>query len=111
MLELWLLMLLCGAVSYVWRGLGVLLSGRISTSGDVFIWITCVAYAMVAGLIARIIVIPTGLLATSLLTHRLIACVLGLAAYYLARRNLFVAVAVGAIAITVLNYLRTPLAG
>jgi hypothetical protein len=46
------------------------------------------------------------LLATSLLSHRLLACVLGLAAYYLARRNLFVAVGVGAVALTVFNYLR-----
>jgi branched-subunit amino acid transport protein len=102
---LWLLLILCAAGTYMWRGLGVLLSGRISTSSEVFTWITCVAYAMVAGLIMRIIVMPTGLLATSLLTHRLLACALGLTAYYLARRNLFIAVAVGALALTVLNYL------
>jgi branched-subunit amino acid transport protein len=109
--ELWLLMILCAAGSYVWRGLGVLLSGRISTSSEVFTWITCVAYAMVAGLIMRIVVMPTGLLATSLLTHRLLACALGLAAYYLARRNLFVAVSVGAVVLTALNYLRATPAG
>jgi branched-subunit amino acid transport protein len=104
--ELWLLLMLCAAGSYVWRGLGVLLSGRISTSSEVFTWITCVAYAMVAGLIMRIIVMPTGLLATSLLAHRLIACALGLAVYYIARRNLFAAVGVGAVALTALNYFR-----
>lgn len=104
--ELWLLMILCGAGSYVWRGLGVLLSGRISTSSEVFTWITCVAYAMVAGLIMRIIVMPAGLLATSLLAHRLIACVLGLAVYYIARRNLFAAVGVAAVVLTALNYFR-----
>ena len=109
--ELWLLLILCAAGSYAWRGLGVLLSGRISTNSEVFTWITCVAYSMVAGLIMRIIVMPTGLLATSLLTHRLLACALGLAAYYLARRNLFVAVSVGAVVLTALNYLRATLAG
>ena len=105
--ELLLLIMLCAAGTYLWRGLGVLLSGRIATSSEFFTWITCVAYAMVAGLIMRIIVLPTGLLATSLLTHRLLACALGLAAYYLARRNLFVAVGVGAVALTVLNASRT----
>lgn len=110
MLELAALTLLCGGVSYFWRGLGVLLSGRISTSSDVFIWVTCVTYAMMAGLIMRIIVMPSGLLATSLLAHRLLACALGLAAYYLARRNLFVAVGAGAVALTVFNYFR-PLTG
>ena len=107
MADIWLVLVLCALGTYMWRGLGVLLSGRIAVNGDVFIWVTCVAYAMMAGLIMRIIVMPTGLLATSLLAHRLLACVLGLAAYYLMRRNLFVAVAVGAGALTVFNYLRT----
>lgn len=106
MLELFLLMLLCAAGTYVWRGLGVLLADRIDTSGEIFTWITCVAYAMVAGLIMRIIVMPTGLLGASLLAHRLLACALGLAAYYVARRNLFVAVCAGAVALAMLNYLR-----
>jgi branched-subunit amino acid transport protein len=99
------LLVLCAAGTYLWRGLGVLLADRIETSSEVFTWITCVAYSMVAGLIMRIIVMPTGLLASSLLTHRLISCALGLAAYYLARRNLFIAVSVGAVALTALNYL------
>lgn len=106
MLELWLLIVACSITSYLWRGLGVLLSGRIRTDGDLFNWVACVAYAMVAGLIMRIIVMPTGLLATSLLSHRLIACVLGLAAYYVCRRNLLVAVGAGALTLTVLNHVR-----
>jgi branched-subunit amino acid transport protein len=105
--DIWLVMLLCALGTYAWRGLGVLLSGRISVDGDVFVWITCVTYAMLAGLVMRIIVVPTGLLAGSLLAHRLLACALGLGAYYLFRRNLFVAVGVGAGALIVLNYLRT----
>lgn len=105
--DLWLLMVLCALSTYAWRGLGVLLSGRIAVDSDVFTWVTCVTYAMMAGLIMRIIVMPTGLLATSLLGHRLLACALGLGAYYLLRRNLFVAVGAGAGALTLLNYLRT----
>jgi branched-subunit amino acid transport protein len=107
MSELALLILLCATGSYAWRALGVLLSGRISTGGDVFTWATCVAYAMMAALIMRIVIMPTGLLATTLLAHRLLACGIGLGAYYLARRNLFVAVGIGAVSMTVLNYLRT----
>jgi len=51
-------------------------------------------------------VMPSGLLATSLVWHRLLACLLGLAAYYVFRRNLLVAVALGAGSLIVLNYLR-----
>ena len=105
MFELWLLMGACGVVTYMWRGFGVLLSGRIETDSDVFNWITCVAYAMVAGLVMRIVVMPSGLLASSLLSHRLIACGVALAAFDGCRRNLFAGVGAGAAVLTVLNYL------
>lgn len=106
--ELWLLIAVCTLGTYAWRALGVLLSGRIAADSDAFQWVACVAYAMVAGLIMRIIVMPSGLLASSLLAHRLLACAIGLAAYYLVRRNLLVGVTTGALALAVLNYLRTP---
>lgn len=57
-------------------------------------------------LIMRSIMMPTGLLAASRIEHRLIAGALGLAVYYLSRRNLFIAIGAGAFALTVLNYLR-----
>jgi hypothetical protein len=66
---------------------------------------------MVAGLIVRIIVMPTGELASSLLGHRLLACGVGLAVFYLFRRNLFAAVCIGAATLTALNYLRLLLPG
>ncbi|MEO7726790.1 MAG: AzlD domain-containing protein [Burkholderiales bacterium] len=106
MSDIGLLLLLCALGTYMWRGLGVLLSGRISIHGDLFTWVTCVTYSMIAGLVMRIIVLPSGLLATSLVWHRLLACMLGLAAYYLFRRNLLLAVGVGAGSLVVLNYLR-----
>ena len=104
--DIWILLLLCALGTYAWRGLGVLLSGRISVQGDLFTWVTCVTYAMIAGLVMRIILMPSGLLATSLGWHRVLACLLGLAAYYMCRRNLLVAVAVGAGSLIILNYLR-----
>jgi branched-subunit amino acid transport protein len=106
MADIGILLVLCTLGTYLWRGLGVLLSGRISVHGELFSWVTCVTYSMIAGLVMRIIVMPSGLLATSLTWHRLLACVIGLAAYYLCRRNLLVAVAVGAASLIVLNYLR-----
>src|SRR5690606_17161719 len=38
-----LLVLACGLATYVWRGLGVLLSGRFSADGEFFTWAGCVA--------------------------------------------------------------------
>ncbi len=93
--EPWLLILACGAATYLWRGLGVLLSGRLSPQSAMFEWVSCVAYALVAGLIARIIVAPSGLLAQTALADRLLACAVAFVAYRLARRNMFAGLVCG----------------
>ena len=104
--ELWWLIAACGLGTYLWRGLGVALSGRIEVDSELFQWTACVAYAMVAGLIMRIILMPTGLLAATPLEDRLLACAAALAAYYAARRNLFAGVVTGAAALVALSYAR-----
>ena len=104
--ELWMVVLASAAGPYAWRGLGVLLSGRISTDSELFKWVACVAYAMVAGLITRLIVMPSGMLATSPLTDRLLACLLALAAFYISRKNLFVGVITGVAVLIAAGYMR-----
>lgn len=92
--------------TYAWRALGVVLAGRIEPGGDAFRWITCVAYAMIAGLVARIIVLPTGPLAASLFWHRLAACLIGLTIYRVLRGNVFIAVGTGAASLAALSEMR-----
>lgn len=104
--ELWLLVVASAAATYVWRGLGVLLSGRIRAESELFNWVACVAYAMIAGLIMRVIVMPTGLLAQTILADRMMACALALVAFYGSRRNLFVGVITGMIVLIALRELR-----
>ena len=106
MLELWVLVIASALGTYLWRGLGVLLSGRIKANSEIFNWVACVAYAMVAGLISRIIFIPGGMLAQTTLAERLAACALALLAYSLSRRNLFIGVGAGVAAIMALTALR-----
>lgn len=98
--EIWALLLACAAATYLWRGLGVLLSGRINPQSALFEWISCVAYALVAGLIARIIVAPSGLLAQTALTDRLLACAVAFIAYRLVRGNMFVGLVCGVLFFT-----------
>jgi branched-subunit amino acid transport protein len=88
-LEIGIAIAACGFATWLWRGLGVLLSGRLDPRSAMFEWVSCVAYALVAGLIARIIVAPSGLLAQTALADRLLACMVALLAYHLARRNMF----------------------
>jgi branched-subunit amino acid transport protein len=104
--DLWIIVLASAAATYAWRGLGAFLSGRIKADSELLRWVACVAYAMVAGLIMRIIVMPTGLLAQSLLVDRLLACAFALAAFYGSRRNLFVGVIAGMAALIAAGYAR-----
>lgn len=97
--------ILVGAVaSYIWRALGVALSGRIDPDGPVVRWVGCVAFAVLAALIARMILLPFGSLADTSVTIRLAAAALALGVFYAARRNLVVGVAAGGIALTLLSY-------
>ena len=86
------------AATYVWRALGVALSGRIDPTGPVFEWVGCIAYASLAALIARMIVMPVGPLEETDLGMRLISAATALVAFFLARRSIFFGVAAGTLA-------------
>lgn len=105
--ELWSVTAACAVGHYFWRGLGVALSGRVTVNSELFNWITCVAYALIAGLVMRIMIFPAGMLAESELVDRLAACVLALAAFYAWRRNLFVGVSAGVVVLTLASWART----
>lgn len=83
------------AATYVWRGLGVALSGRIDPRGAVFEWMACIAYALLAGLIARFILLPTGPLADVALLYRILAAGAAFAVFFLTRRAMLMGIAVG----------------
>lgn len=99
----WVIVGVGAVATYVWRGLGVLLSGRIDPEGPVFRWVGCVAYAVLAGLIARMILLPVGSLATTPLLSRVAAAGAALLIFYVARRNLLLAVVVGGATLTLLS--------
>lgn len=98
------MVLVCAVFTYAWRGLGVALAKGLKVDGELFRWVSCVAFAMIAGLMSRIILLPTGALATTGLAERLAATACALAAYFLlTRRNLFAGVAAGSLAIVALE--------
>ena len=104
MAELWTLLALCGLATYAFRGLGVLLSGKLHAESEAFAWVSCVAYAMIAGLIARMLLMPTGALAETTALERAIGTAAALGVYFaLTRRNLFAGVFAGAAAVWLLR--------
>lgn len=106
----WLVALLCGLATYLWRGLGVLLSGGLRTESPIFVWVGCVAYAMIAGLIARILLMPSGTLEQTLLADRLLACAAAAAVFFFGGRNLFYGVLTGGAALVLLHWARQVMA-
>lgn len=103
--EAWLALPLAVAATYAWRAVGVAVSGRIDPDGDVFLWVQCVAYAMLAGLVSRMIFFPGGALGGTELAYRLGALVIALVVFFLAKRNLFAGLAAGVGAFIVMSAL------
>jgi len=93
--SLWLIVLGCAAATFIWRALGVAVVKRIDAHGAFFQWITCVYYAMVAGLVFRMIILPESELAAVSLMTRIIAVAIAFAAYYLFKRRLVAGVLPG----------------
>jgi branched-subunit amino acid transport protein len=86
-----------GAVAtYFWRGFGVAIGGRLDPDGALFEWFASVAYAILAALVVRLVVFPSGELGEIPLAVRLAACGASLAAYFGLGRNLFAGCFAGA---------------
>ncbi len=96
----WAIVLACGVATFVWRGLGVLVARRIDANGAFFRWITCVSYAMVAGLIFRMIVMPSSELADVSLQVRIAAVAIAFGAYFLFKRRLVAGVLAGGLSLS-----------
>jgi len=105
-LDVALLILGCAFATYLWRGLGMLVSRKVSMDSKFFVWAGCVAYALIAGLTARIVLLPTGTLAATPMWGRLIACAIALFVYFVLRRNLLVGLAAGFAALIALAAIR-----
>ena len=98
-------MLGCAAATFLWRGLGVAVVRRIDADGAIFQWVNCVSYAMVAGLIFRMIMLPQSELASVPLSIRITALVMAFGAYFLIGRRLVFGVLAGGISLAMMDWL------
>jgi branched-subunit amino acid transport protein len=85
--------LIVGAIAtYLPRCAGVFISGRIQANSPIFNWFGCVAYALLAGMVARMIVLPVGPLNDVSLELRVISAIGAVTVFYLSRRNVLLSV-------------------
>jgi hypothetical protein len=95
-MEPYLALLLIGVLpSEVWRWLGLALGGGLDEESEIIMWVRAVATALIAAVVARIVLIPPGALASVPLEVRLAALVAGFLAFLLIRRSAFVGVLAG----------------
>ncbi len=78
-----------------WRFVGVLLARNIDVESEIFKWVRCVSTALVAGLIARMVIFPSGALGSIVMPVRIGAFLGGVLVYYALRRHLGLGVLAG----------------
>ncbi len=97
-LHAYVLLLLVGFLpSEIWRLFGLVAARRIDEESEFFMWARAVAIAVLAGVIAKIIVLPPGTLAGVPLGIRLVAIACGFVAFLVVRRSVFAGVVAGEI--------------
>ena len=79
----------------IWRFLGIAVARGIDEDSELIIWVRAVAVAILAAVIAKLIVVPPGALASIPLLVRLGAITGGFVAFLLVRRSVFVGLVVG----------------
>jgi hypothetical protein len=96
--DLWpyVLLLLVGFLpNEIWRWLGIVMARGLDETAPVVMWVRAVATAVLGGVIARIVLVPPGALASVPMAVRLAALAAGFAGYLLVRRSPFAGILIG----------------
>ncbi len=104
----WWVLLVGGLATYATRALGVVLSNRLDPDGAMFDWISAIAYALLAALVARMILLPVGVLEATGLAERIAALAAGVMVYFRTHRNVLAAVVAGLVTLAGLSALVGP---
>ena len=98
-----LVILVTSLATYLSRFLGVVSSEKIKETSKIFKWFNCIAYSVLAALIARMIIFPAGELAESGILIRLFVIVASVAMFLFTKRNLVYPTVASAIMLAILN--------
>tara|TARA_Y100000589_G_scaffold290627_1_gene293462 strand:+ start:814 stop:1155 length:342 start_codon:yes stop_codon:yes gene_type:complete len=102
----WYILILCTAGTFFWRAAGVFLSSHVNSEGIFFQWLNCVAYALLSGLISRVIVLPSGQLENTTLPDRLLPVIAGFVIFFLCKKNIIAATLVAFFSFLIIQYCR-----
>ena len=100
----WIVFISAIFATYIWRFAGVMISHRLEANHPLFEWFTCLAYGIIASLVARTLIIPSGLMAELLLWQRLIPMLFAFIGFYLFGKRLIVGIVFGETAFILLLF-------
>ena len=89
--------------TYLSRFLGVVSSEKIKDTSKIFKWFNCIAYSVLAALIARMVIFPAGELAESGILNRLIVVAASVVMFLFTKKNLVYPTVLSAILLAILN--------
>ena len=99
-----LVILVTSFATYLSRFLGVVSSEKIKETSKIFKWFNCIAYSVLAALIARMVVFPAGELAESSIFIRLFVVTLCVLMFLFTKKNLVYPTVLSAILLASFNY-------
>ena len=89
--------------TYLSRFLGVVSSEKIKETSKIFKWFNCIAYSVLAALIARMVIFPAGELAESGIVIRLFVVAISVTMFLFTKKNLVYPTVLSAILLALLN--------
>jgi branched-subunit amino acid transport protein len=98
-----LVILVTSFATYLSRFLGVVSSEKIEETSKIFRWFNCIAYSILAALIARIVIFPAGVLEEADLWLRLIVIIISIIIFIISKKNIVYPTVLSAILLTLLN--------
>ena len=98
-----LIILITSFATYLSRFLGVVSAEKIKETSKIFKWFNCVAYSVLAALIARMVIFPAGELAESGILIRLFVIAASVVLFLFTKKNLVYPTILSAILLALLN--------
>ena len=98
-----LVILVTSFATYLSRFLGVISSEKIKETSKIFKWFNCIAYSVLAALIARMVIFPAGALAESGVFIRFFVVAVSVVIFLLTKKNLVYPAILSAILLSLLN--------
>ena len=98
-----LVILVTSFATYLSRFLGVISSEKIKETSKIFKWFNCIAYSVLAALIARMVIFPAGELVESGIVIRLFVVAVSVVMFLFTKKNLVYPTVLSAILLSLLN--------